>query len=132
MLPSPPPPFAQKWLCRGPETPVAPAAVGLGVVPVAGISQRVERPSRVTRRRWKGRNRTNIKYHRAIGRNKVPAHAENGQRLNTFQLCAELMRIPVSSTPLPEARTELAVSLICLKGFWSDGITEKAELHLVL
>ena len=129
MLPSPPPPpFAQKWLCRGPETPVAPAAVGLGVVPVAGISQRVERPSRVTRRRWKGRNRTNIKYHRAIGRNKVPAHAEmeNGQR------CAELMRIPLSSALLPEARTELAVSLIYLKGFWSDGITEKAELHLVL
>ena len=57
---------------------------------------------------------------------------ENGQRLNTFQLCAELMRIPVSSTPLPEARTELAVSLIYLKGFWSDGITEKAELRLVL
>ena len=51
---------------------------------------------------------------------------ENGQR------CAELMRIPLSSALLPEARTELAVSLIYLKGFWSDGITEKAELHLVL
>ena len=44
VLPSPPPAFAQNWLCRAP-------VVGLGVVPVAEISQKVESPSRVMRRR---------------------------------------------------------------------------------